>query len=125
SHKGRARIDLQKNFFENRVCYGDTNPGGIFRMRVVHRKVERRERELTSIKNAGGRFFGVVHFLNDVARNFLRWIAIIGGESIEHLFAPDPVLKHLRWRFYEIAGDMRSGETSGLRAGGNLVQRVT
>src|SRR5438046_8584823 len=94
-------------------------------MRVVHRKVERRERELTSIKNAGGRFFGVVHFLNDVARNFLRWIAIIGGESIEHLFAPDPVLKHLRWRFYEIARDMRSGETSGLRAGGNLVHSVT
>src|SRR5437773_10251449 len=85
-------------------------------MRVVHRKVGRGERELTSIENAGGRFFGVVHFLNYVARNFLRWIAIIGGESIEHLFAPDPVLKHLRWRFYEIAGDMRSGEASGLRS---------
>src|SRR6266478_7450651 len=94
-------------------------------MGVVHRKVKRRERELTSIKNAGGRFLGVIHLLDDVARNFLRWIAIIGGESVEHFLAPDPVLEHLRWRFYEIAGDMRSGETSGLGAGCNLMQRVT
>src|SRR5437016_396511 len=85
-------------------------------MGVVHREIERCERELPPIKNAGGGFLRVVHFLNNLARNFLRRIAIIGGESIEHLFVPNPVLEHLRWSFDKIAGHAGAGEASVLRA---------
>src|SRR5207248_7117784 len=48
----------------------------------------------------------------------------IGGESIEHLLAPDPVLQHLRWRFDKISGDMSAGKAAVLRAGRDLVQGV-
>ena len=95
SDEGCARIDRQKNFLENRIRDRDAIPSCVFGVRVMHREIERRERELPSIKNTGGRFLGVVHFLNDVARNFFGRIAIISRESIEHFFVPHPILEHL------------------------------
>ena len=96
----------------------------LFGMRVVQREVERREGELAPIKNAGGRQFRVLHFLDYFRRNLLRWIAVIGRESVEHFLVPDPVLQHLRWRLDKIARHMRAGETAVLRASHDRVQRV-
>jgi len=49
----------------------------------------------------------------------------ISGESIEHLFVPNPVLEHLRRSFDKVAWHVRAGETSVLRAGGYFVETMT
>ena len=85
-------------------------------MLIVHREIERGKSKLAPINHAGIGEFGVVHLLDDLCRNFLRRISVIGRESIEHFFVPNPVLQHLRRRFYEIAGHVRSGKTSMLCA---------
>ena len=87
-------------------------------------EIERREGKLAAIIDAGGGQFGVVHFLDGLRRNFLRRIAIIGGESVENFFVPDPVLQHLRRRFDEIARHIGAGEAAIFRARHDRVQRV-
>src|SRR5437762_4680488 len=94
-------------------------------MLIVQFEVERCEGELASIKNTGIRQLRVIHFFDDFRWNFLRWIAVIGRKRIEHFLVPDPILQHLRWRFYEIPRHMRSGETAVLRASDNRMKRVT
>ena len=123
-HERGAWIDRQKNLLENWIGNRDAIPSRIFLMRVVHGKIERRERELAAIKNASSRFLGVVHLLDDVARDLFRRIAVIGGETVEHFFVPDPVLQHLRRRFDEITGDMCSGKAAMPRTGCDFVQDV-
>src|SRR5262249_29538478 len=100
-------------------------PIGIFGMGVVHREIERGEGKLPSIENTGSRFLGVVHFLNDLSRDFLGRIAVVSRESIEHFFVPNPVLQHLRRRFDKIAGNMRAAEASVLRTGGYFMEAMT
>src|SRR5258708_526737 len=73
----RAWIDRKKNFFENWIRDRDAIIGPTFRMLIVQHKVERRESELSPIENAGRGQFRIVHFLDDLRRNFLGRIAII------------------------------------------------
>src|SRR6266404_6269768 len=91
----RAWIDRKKNFFENWIRDRNAIIGLIFRMLIVQYKVERCESELSPIENAGRGQFRIVHFLDDVRRNFLGRIAIIGREGVEHVLVPNPVLQHL------------------------------
>src|SRR4030095_3914731 len=121
----RARIDGEENFFQNWVRYYHAIIRRIFGVRSVQSEIERRERELAPVKNTGVGQFGVVHFLNYFSRNFFRWIAVIGGERVEHLLVPDPVLQHLRGRFDKITRHMSPGETAVLRARHNRMQSVT
>src|SRR5947207_13989664 len=81
-------------------------------MLIVQFEVERCEGELASIKNTGIRQFRVIHFFDDFRWNFLRWIAVVCRKHVEHFLVHDPVMQHLRWRFYEIPRHMRSGETA-------------
>src|SRR4030095_1979975 len=94
-------------------------------MLVMQGEVERRERKLASIQNARIRQLRVIHLFDDFSWDFLRWIAVIGRKRIEDFLVPDPVLQHLRRRFYEISWHMRSGETAVLRARDNRMECVT
>ena len=85
----------------------------------MQREVERRERELAPIKTPALASFASFIFLIIFGRNLLRWIAVIGGKSVEHFLVPDPVLEHLRWRLYKIPRHMRAGETTIFRASDN------
>ncbi len=67
----RARVDRQKNFFENWIRNRDAIVGPIFRMLIVHRQIERGKSELAPINNAGVGQFRIVHLLDDLRRNFL------------------------------------------------------
>ena len=40
SHHRRARIDREKNFFQNRICDRNAIVGRVLRMLVVHREIE-------------------------------------------------------------------------------------
>src|SRR5438876_3171369 len=120
-----ARIDWQKNFFQDRIRHDHAIVRRIFGVLIVQGQIERRERELAAIKNTGVRQLSVVHFFDDLCRNFLGWIAVVGSKRIEHFLVPDPILQHLRGRLDKITGNMRSGETAVLGASDNRMQGVT
>ena len=57
-------------------------------------------------------------------RNLLRRITVIGGERVEHLLVPDPVLQHLRRRLDEIAGTLVPEKRAYFARGHDRVERV-
>src|SRR5262249_22794561 len=119
-----ARINRQKYFFQDRVRYPHRIVWHLFGMRIMQSKIERSERELPAIKHAGICQLRVVELLDDFCGNFLRRIAVIGSESIQHFLVPNPVLQHLRWRLNKITGNMRPRETAILGASDNGMQSV-
>src|ERR1051326_2515056 len=122
--KRRARINREKDLFQNRIGYGDAIVRHVFRMRIVQREIERCERELAAISNPCIRQLGVVYLFPDFAGNLLRRVTVIRRERVEHLLVPHPVLEHLRRRLYEITGHMRASETSVLGTSNNGMQTV-
>src|SRR4029077_10250774 len=119
-----ARVDRQKNLFQDRVRYRDAIVWHFFGMRIVKSEVKRGERELAAIKNAGVCQLRVVELLNDICGNFFGRIAVIGSKSIQHVLVPKPVLQHLRWRFNKITRDMRTREAAVLGASDNRMQSM-
>src|SRR5436190_10565999 len=68
-NKGRARIDWQKHFFQDRVRDSHAIVRHIFRVGVVQSQVERRERELASIKNSSVCQLCVIHLFDNFRRD--------------------------------------------------------
>src|SRR6266550_5236058 len=115
----RARIDWQKNLFQDRIRNRHGIVGIVFWVLIVQSQVERCERKLASIENTGIGQLGVIHFLYYFRWNLFRGIAVIRGKYVEHFFIPYPVLQHLRRRLDKIPRNMSSGKSAILGASDN------
>src|SRR5262249_28549426 len=122
--KGCVWIDRQEVFWKDWIRYRDAIVGLTFRMDVVQGKIDIRKAELTTIKNTNRSQFRLLHFRDQLGRNLLRWVSIIGRKSVEDLFVPDPVLQHLRRCFNEVRRYAGAGEANVFGIGHNGVQSV-
>ena len=71
----------------------------------VEGQVRQAEGQLPAVAGCFDGEFSFLEFRQNFGRDFLRRIAVIGGETVEDLFVPDPVLQHLRGGFDEITRD--------------------
>src|SRR5215470_16520214 len=123
-NKRCARIDGQKDLFQDRIRHRDAIVGTVFSVLLVQGEVERRECKLASIISAGISQLGVIHLFNYFPWNLFRWVAVVGRKRVENLFVPNPILQHLRRRLDEITGYMCSGEAAVFRTSNNRMESV-
>ena len=86
--------------------------------------VRQGEGELAAVERAFGGEPRGLKLGEDILGDLLRGVAIIGGETVQHLLVPDPVLKHLGGGLDEVARDAGAGEAGILGAGHDGMHRV-